>query len=172
VGGGLTAGGTADALTLTTNSGIASYADGQRLSFVAALSNTGAATLNVDGVGAKAIRKVTLSSTNDAALIANDIRASGHYVVQYDASADAASGAWILLNPAPAVIGTDVQAFDSDLATWAATTPGGNVATWLATPSSANLASAVTGETGTGHWSSPSPRRWSRRRSAHPPAAR
>jgi hypothetical protein len=150
VGGGLNAGGTADALTLTTNSTLASYADGQRLAFVAASSNSGAATLNVDGIGARAIRKVTLSSTNDAALAANDIRANGHYVVQYDASANAAAGAWILLNPAPAAVGTDVQAFDTDLSTWAGTTPGAGVATWLATPSSANLASAVTDETGSG----------------------
>jgi hypothetical protein len=122
LGGGLTAGGTADALTLTTNSGIASYADGVRLSFVAASSNTGAATLNVDGIGAKAIRKVTLSSTNDAALAANDMRANGHYAVEYDASANSAAGAWILLNPAPAVVGTDVQAHDAELAAWAGLT--------------------------------------------------
>lgn len=47
-------------------------------------------------------------------------------------------------------IGTNVQAFDSDLTTWAGITPGSGVGTFLATPSSANLASAVTGETGSG----------------------
>ena len=47
-------------------------------------------------------------------------------------------------------IGTDVQAYDADLTTWAGVTPGANVTTVLATPSSANLANAITDETGTG----------------------
>lgn len=47
-------------------------------------------------------------------------------------------------------IGTDVQAYDADLTTWAGITPGAGVGTFLATPSSANLASAVTDESGTG----------------------
>lgn len=47
-------------------------------------------------------------------------------------------------------IGTDVQAWDADLDTWATVTPTANVQTWIATPSSANLASALTDETGTG----------------------
>lgn len=47
-------------------------------------------------------------------------------------------------------IGSDVQAWDTDLDTWATITPGSNVGTWLATPSSANLRSALTDETGTG----------------------
>jgi len=48
------------------------------------------------------------------------------------------------------VIGTNVQAYDADLTTWAGVTPGTGVATFLATPTSANLQAAVTGETGTG----------------------
>lgn len=47
-------------------------------------------------------------------------------------------------------IGTDVQAYDPDLTTWAGITPAAGLATWLATPSSANLAAAVTDETGSG----------------------
>ena len=48
------------------------------------------------------------------------------------------------------VIGTNVQAYDADLTTWAGITPATGVGTFLATPSSANLATAVTDETGTG----------------------
>lgn len=47
-------------------------------------------------------------------------------------------------------IGTDVQAYDADLTTWAGVTPAAGVATALATPSSANVAAAVTDETGSG----------------------
>lgn len=47
-------------------------------------------------------------------------------------------------------IGTDVQAYDADLTTWAGITPAAGIGTFLATPSSANLASAITDETGSG----------------------
>lgn len=47
-------------------------------------------------------------------------------------------------------IGSDVQAYDADLATWAGITPAAGVGVLLATPSSANLASALTDETGSG----------------------
>jgi hypothetical protein len=42
------------------------------------------------------------------------------------------------------VIGTNVQAYDADLTTWAGITPGSGVGTFLSTPSGANLASALT----------------------------
>jgi hypothetical protein len=99
-GGKLVAGGTANALTLTTASTISANEDGVEVSFVASASNTGTTTLNVDGKGAKAVRKVTNVSTNDTGLAADDIRINGHYTARYDASADSAAGAWILLNPA------------------------------------------------------------------------
>lgn len=41
-------------------------------------------------------------------------------------------------------IGTNVQAYDADLTTWAGVTPGTGVATFLGTPSGANLAAALT----------------------------
>ena len=47
-------------------------------------------------------------------------------------------------------IGTNVQAYDADLTTWAGVTPAAGIATFLATPSSANLLAAVTDETGSG----------------------
>jgi hypothetical protein len=48
------------------------------------------------------------------------------------------------------VIGTNVQAYDSDLTTWAGITPASGIGTFLATPSSANLAAAITDENGSG----------------------
>lgn len=47
-------------------------------------------------------------------------------------------------------IGTNVQAYDADLATWAGITPAAGVGTFLGTPTSANLAAAMTDETGSG----------------------
>ena len=47
-------------------------------------------------------------------------------------------------------IGTDVQAYDADLASWAAITRASGYDTFTATPSSANLRTLVTDETGTG----------------------
>lgn len=48
------------------------------------------------------------------------------------------------------VIGTNVQAWDTDLDTWASVTPTSGIQTWLATPNSANLRGALTDENGTG----------------------
>lgn len=112
IGGQLTSGGTANAQTLTTNQGIGAYADGLMLGFVAGVTNTGAATLAVDTLGAKAIRKVT--RTGEVALDAGDIQANGHYTVRYDASANGAAGAFILLNPSLGTMATR-SAADYDL---------------------------------------------------------
>jgi microcystin-dependent protein len=47
-----TVGGTADAITLTPSPAITAYAAGQRFTFIAAATNTGATTVNISGVGA------------------------------------------------------------------------------------------------------------------------
>lgn len=73
-----TAGGTADALTMTPSPSIAAYAAGQTFRFIAASSNTSTATVAVSGLSAKAIQR------NGAALVANDIRAGLTYTVTYD----------------------------------------------------------------------------------------
>lgn len=49
-------GGTANAITITCSPTVDAYAAGQRFEFKAGSSNTGAATLNVDSLGAKAIK--------------------------------------------------------------------------------------------------------------------
>ena len=60
---------------------IASYVAGQMFSFLSAGANTGAVTLNINGVGAIAVTK--LGST---ALAAGDIPANTIIIVQYDGS--------------------------------------------------------------------------------------
>jgi hypothetical protein len=97
IGGVVTVGGTANAVTIVTSAVYASLATGMRFMFTAASANTGAATLNLDSIGAKAIRKI--SGGTDVALAANDILAGGVYELVYDAAANSAAGAWILVNP-------------------------------------------------------------------------
>lgn len=99
LGGSIAAGGTANGLTVTASSAFVALADGLIVSFRATASNSAAATLNVNGIGAKAIQK--MASTGDTALAANDIVNTGIYVVQYQSALNGAAGAWLLLNPTP-----------------------------------------------------------------------
>lgn len=96
IGGLGTVGGTADAITLATNGTypFQSLAAGLVIAFKAGSANTGAATINVDSLGVKAIRR-----QGDSALEANDIVASGVYLLRYDTAYNSAAGAWVLLNP-------------------------------------------------------------------------
>ncbi len=102
-----------DTVTLTTETVFTAYADGTMLAFIAGGTNTGAATLNVDSVGAKAIRKGA-----DTALAAGDITAGKVCIVVYDASANSAAGAWLLANPNLGAL----QPLDDDLTAIAALT--------------------------------------------------
>ncbi|RWO54151.1 hypothetical protein [Mesorhizobium sp.] len=97
IGGALTAGGSADALTITANSGFTTYANGQVLALKIATDNTGAATLNVNGIGAKAIRKMV--TAGESALAGAELQAGGIYILMYQSALNAAAGAWLLLNP-------------------------------------------------------------------------
>lgn len=96
MGGALTAGGTANGLTVTANSGFTAYSNGIMIAFKAASDNTGAATLNVNGVGAKAIRK--LGESGDIALEAGDILTGAVYVARYNSALNGGAGAWQLIN--------------------------------------------------------------------------
>lgn len=97
IGGALTAGGSAEALTITANSAFSSYANGQVLALRIATDNTGAATLNVNGIGAKSIRKML--SSGESALTGAELQATGIYLLMYQSALNAAAGAWLLLNP-------------------------------------------------------------------------
>ncbi len=112
----LTTGGSANAQTVTSNVNYAALATGLRLVLKAGFSNTTAAcTLTVTpsgggAFGAKAIKVFTASGESDPGI--NSIRLNGHYLVEYDTAANAAAGAWILLNPSsPIPGGTVVRTF-------------------------------------------------------------
>jgi hypothetical protein len=92
--------GSSNAYLLATNSAHSAYVDGEKWTFIASFSNTGAVTINRDSRGSKAIRKVGREDSSDIALVAEDIRQNGVYTISYDASANSAAGAFILLNPA------------------------------------------------------------------------
>lgn len=119
IGGSIAAAGTANGLTVTASSPFAAYADGMMISFRASASNTGAATLSVNGIGAKAIRRMAI--TGDVALSANDIRNTGIYVAQYSAALNGAAGAWLLINPTLSAMVPTFQVFSAG-GTW--TNPG------------------------------------------------
>jgi len=95
-GGALTSSGT-NTITLTTNNAFSAYANGMMLAFKAGGTNTGATTLNVNGIGAKGLR-IVLPIAGETSLSGGEIQQGGHYLVQYDSAANSGVGAWILLN--------------------------------------------------------------------------
>lgn len=74
----LTVAGT-DTITATVSPSLTAYAAGQMFAFVAANTNTGAVTINISSLGAKAITK-----TGNTALTAGDLTANYLFVVVYD----------------------------------------------------------------------------------------
>lgn len=78
-----TTGGTATAYTLAADRTIASYAAGQVFCFYVNAANTGSATLNVDSVGAKTIKK-----HHDVNLAPGDLETDQICVVAYKATED------------------------------------------------------------------------------------
>lgn len=107
-----TSGGSSNAYTFTSDSvaAITTLAAGRRLTFVANHTNTGASTLNVDGIGATAIRKGGANS----ALVANDIVSGGVYDVVYNGTY------WTLLNPETGQTAAGMQPLDATLTALAA----------------------------------------------------
>lgn len=109
-----TATGTADALVLTPASAITSYVTGSTFRWQAsANANTGAATVAISGLAAKALE------IDDAALTAGDIEANKYYSMLYDGtafqvtplSADAVNDVLVASD-----IGSSVQGYDADTA--------------------------------------------------------
>ncbi len=75
-------GGASDAYAITLSPAIASYVTGTGYRFKANTANTGAATLNINGLGAQAIKKAAGGITTD--LSSNDIRAGQWVEVVWD----------------------------------------------------------------------------------------
>lgn len=98
LGGTGTTGGSANAITLTTPTLHTALVNGMFVAFKNSSGpNTTAVTLNVDALGAKAIRL-----EGDSALVGGEMVANGIYLLRYDTAYNSAAGAWVLLNPASA----------------------------------------------------------------------
>src|ERR1043166_8801122 len=124
------AAGATNAYTCTISPGIGtSYRDGIFFTFKSNAANTGPATLNVNGIGAKAIKKRIAGTLTDVA--ANDIGINQHVTVRYDATNDvmqaeslsAASGSGTVTSVATSgpltggpIVSTGTLGFDSSLA--------------------------------------------------------
>jgi len=97
MGGALTAGGTANALTVATASAFTAYQDGLILAVRIASSNTTATTLNANGIGAKSVRKMLASG--ESALVGGEQQATGICIYRYATALNSGAGGWMLLNP-------------------------------------------------------------------------
>jgi hypothetical protein len=74
-----TVGGTADVITITPSPAITAYGAGQLFSFIASGANTTNVTINVNGLGAKAVTK-----NGTTALVAGDIPSGFLVTIRYD----------------------------------------------------------------------------------------
>ena len=120
-----------DTLTGSLTPAITAYATGNLFSFVAATTNTGAVTINLNSLGAKSITK-----QGTTALIAGDITSGRVQLIEYDGTR------FQLLNPSSST-GTGASVF--------ATSPT-LVTPVLGTPSSGNLSSCTAdGTNGVGY---------------------
>jgi len=75
-------GGTADAITADGGPSKVAYVDGQHYQFKPTANNTGAATLNIETIGAKSIK------SQGAQLGANVLKANTSYIVSYNSTGD------------------------------------------------------------------------------------
>jgi len=94
-----TAAGTANAITVTTNSAITTPPNGMTVAFKALVTNTGAVTLGLNGGTGLKLRKIFAGNTDATDLDAADVTAKGVYLAHFDAAANSNAGAWILINP-------------------------------------------------------------------------
>lgn len=84
--------GSSGTYALATTAGFTAYADGLIVGFTANHTNSGAATLNCNSIGAKAIY------ASGEALEGGEIISGACYVLAYDTALNAAAGGWHLIN--------------------------------------------------------------------------
>lgn len=92
-----TAGGTANALTLTLSPAASAYYAGMRVFFIASAANTGATTININSLGAKNIFKA--GASGPTALQGGEIQTSQAVEVVYDGTQFNMIGRGALLGP-------------------------------------------------------------------------
>lgn len=120
-----TTGGSANTQTGTLTPTITSYTTGLRVRFEAGFTNTGAATLNLNSVGAANIRK----GNGSIPLTEGDLTAGDQYEAVYDGSQ------FILLNLAPLTLVRDLNTTvtisntTTETTLFTATIPGGAIGT-------------------------------------------
>lgn len=110
----VTAGGTANAKTLTYTEAPAALYSGQRFAFIANTVNSDTATLNINSLGAKTIKKVVAGTVSN--LASGDMPANTRVEVEYNLSAD--YFVWVNRTPVePTVANTfgGVQTFTGNL---------------------------------------------------------
>lgn len=108
------AAGTANARTLTLSPAPASYYDGMRIYARIPATNTGAATLNVNGLGALPIALV-----GGAALTGQEIPSEAEFIIS--------SGAAVLMNPKPSAV-TGIGGYQNVVSSLNTSMPTNNVA--------------------------------------------
>lgn len=119
--------GSANAYVLTTGLSLAAYATGQKFTIIPNFSNTGAATINVDGLGAKDLKR-----SASVALSSGDLTSGATYTIVYD-------GTQFVLDGAPYLA---FQPLDADLTAIAAL--GYSSGNYLIKKTAANTYSIIT----------------------------
>jgi hypothetical protein len=128
--------GSANAYVLTPTSALGALVTGERYSFRANFSNTGSATLNISGLGATTIQKMTASGL--ANLAADDIRSGQPVTVEYNGSV------FIMTTPLANQGGSVSSVATGGLATGGPITSTGTVTVTAATQSDMETGTSTT----------------------------
>jgi len=126
-----------NAITATASLGMSAYVTGQRFFFVAAATNTGACTLNINAIGVKSVTK-----NGTTALVAGDIAINAVTQVVYDGTQ------FQLLNPAS--VAANVSSFSAGSTGLTPSTATTGAVTLAGTLAVANGGTGQTSSTGSG----------------------